>query len=261
MMKKLFASAMVLMFMCGASFSQERHCGSVQYLERLKSQDPGLEMRMQHNEELIENYSKSMQNQRTASTIVTIPVVFHVLYSNSLPSANISTARLMDQLATLNADYARLNADTSSTPLAFKTAAASTNVRFCLAQRDPSGAATTGILRKLVTAYGFDPITNDNIKYSSLGGDDAWPATDYLNVWVANFVGASSTLLGISQMPGHAAATDGCCVLYTTVGGNTSPGTLPGLNLGRTLTHEVGHWLYLYHIWATMAISAPEPIM
>jgi hypothetical protein len=156
-------------------------------------------------------------------SLVTIPVIFHVLYSSTNTAPNISQARILAQLAVLNADYARLNSDTGNTPNAFKPVAASSNVRFCLASRDPQGNFTTGIIRKQVTANGFDPITNDHIKYSAQGGDDAWPTTDYLNVWIANFNGASSTLLGISQMPGNAAATDGCCVLYSTVGRTCSP--------------------------------------
>jgi len=240
---------MVLMFLSTMSFSQERHCGTMQYMERLKSQDPDVEKRMQLNEELIANYSNQMQNQRTASTVVTIPVVFHILYTSTSPFLNISTARILDQLATLNADYSRHNTDTANTPAPFKGVAANTNIQFCLATRDPYGNFTTGIIRKQVTASGFDPITNDNIKFSSLGGDDAWSTKNYLNIWVANFNGASSSLLGISQMPGQDTLTDGCCVLYSTVGGNTYNGTLPGLNLGRTLTHEVGHWFALRHIW------------
>jgi hypothetical protein len=118
-----------------------------------------------------------------------------------------------------------------------------------MATRDPNGNWTNGIVRKFVSVNGFDPLTNDNVKYTTLGGSDAWPTSDYLNIWVCNFSGASAGLLGISQMPGLAPATDGCVVLYSTVGGFNSPGTLVDFNHGRTLTHEVGHWLALYHIW------------
>jgi len=248
MLKKLFASAVILMFLSNTTFSQETvRCGTPRYMERLKTQDPELESRMMLNEELLRNFSNDVQNQRTASTIITIPVVFHVLYRTS--AQNISQARILDQLATLNADYARLNADTVNTPAPFKPLAGGSNIRFCLAQRDPAGNATTGVIRKLVTAMGYDPISNDAIKYSSQGGDDAWSTTDYLNVWVANFNGSSNSILGISQMPGGVAATDGCSVRYECVGGPTFPGTMTGFNYGRTLTHEVGHWLALYHTW------------
>jgi hypothetical protein len=230
------------------TFSQNANrCGMVQYMERVKAQDPGLADRIKQAENNISQASVQAANQRTTSTIITIPVVFHVLYRSGLQ--NISQARIVDQINVLNADYARVNADTFNTPSPFKSVAATSNIRFCLAQRDPNGAFTTGVIRKSVTATGFDPISNDNAKYTSLGGDDAWPASSYLNVWICNFNGSSNQILGISQFPGGAAATDGCCVLYSTVGGPQYPGTYTDFDKGRTLTHEVGHWLALRHIW------------
>ena len=65
-----------------------------------------------------------------------------------------------------------------------------------------------------------------------------------LNFWVCNFGGG---LLGYAQFPGGPAATDGVVCGYPYVG-NNGPGA--GIyNLGRTGTHEVGHWLDLRHIW------------
>jgi hypothetical protein len=88
--------------------------------------------------------------------------------------------------------------------------------------------------------------TNDYVKYYSRGGLDAWPATSYLNLWVCNLSGG---VLGYAQFPGGAAATDGVVLLYSSVGSMLSPTAGAPYNLGRTATHEVGHWLNLYHIW------------
>ncbi len=233
----------------------------MEYMERMKMEDPTFLKRMQQNEELIQRLVAQQQNVSAANTVITVPVVFHIMYQNA--AQNISQDRILDQVAVLNKDYARLNADTNNTPLAFRSVSANTNIRFCLAQRDPNGNPTNGIVRKLVTIpnyRGFDPVRNDSIKFTSLGGDDAWSRSKYLNVWVSKFGGSSSNILGISQLPGGVpadSATDGCCVLYTAVGGNTFPGTEigPGYNysLGRTLTHEVGHWFGLYHVWGNDA--------
>lgn len=239
------------------SFAQNRRrCGTNEYMARLKREDPTLEARLQQTEQLIQQASLQSQTQKTGSTntVITIPVVFHLLYKTSVPAQNIPDNRIIDQLAALNADYARLNADSvHNIPVScpWRTVATNTQIQFCLAQRDPSGNATNGIHRVVVTASGFDPLTNDNAKYTSLGGTDAWPRAQYLNVWIVNWSGtaASYGLLGITQMPGGAAATDGLLVKYTTVGGTTYHGTEPSYNLGRTLTHEVGHWLGLRHIW------------
>lgn len=224
-----------------------KRCGTMEYLSRQLAEDPDLQTRMDAIESFTRDQEQNAAAMRTSSTVITIPVIFHVLYFNS--AQNISTARILDQLATLNKDYAHLNADSNNTPVPFRPMAANTNIQFCLAQQDPSGNYTTGIIRKQVSVTGFDPLSNDNIKFSSLGGDDAWDRNFYLNIWIANFTGISAGIIGISQFPGGAAATDGCVVYYGTVGGETYHGTTQNYNLGRTLTHEVGHWLNLRHIW------------
>jgi hypothetical protein len=125
-------------------------------------------------------------------------------------------------------------------PAAFAGLAANTNTQFVLAKRDPSGNATTGITRKQskVTAWS----RNDAVKNAKRGGSRAWPASQYLNLWVCNLSGG---LLGYAQFPGGAASTDGVVVQYSSLpGGSSKP-----YGKGRTATHEVGHWLNLRHIW------------
>jgi hypothetical protein len=82
------------------------------------------------------------------------------------------------------------------------------------------------------------------MKYSSTGGQDAWNTSDYLNIWVCNL---ASGLLGFATFPGGNSNTDGVVCDYAYFG-NTGTATSP-YDLGRTATHEVGHWLNLYHIW------------
>jgi hypothetical protein len=89
----------------------------------------------------------------------------------------------------------------------------------------------------------FNPFSED-AKYDSLGGKNAWPADRYLNIWVCELFPG---LLGYAQFPGDAAATDGVVITYTAFG-TIGTVTAPSL-LGRTTTHEVGHWMGLYHIW------------
>jgi len=82
------------------------------------------------------------------------------------------------------------------------------------------------------------------MKFTSQGGDDAWPSANYLNIWVCNLGG---TLLGYAQFPGGSANTDGIVIGYNYFG-RTGTVSSP-FDLGRTTTHEIGHWLNLYHIW------------
>ena len=226
-----------------SAFAQHppRNCGTMENLERLKDIDPTLADRMAQIESQTAHYI--LQNGTGGErTVITIPTVFHILYNTS--SQNISDARILEQLNVLNNDFARLNADAANTPSVFAALGINTNIQFCMAQRDPGGNASTGIVRKSTTVTSFS--SNDNVKHNSTGGDDAWPAGSYLNIWVCNLGGG---LLGYAQFPGGSASTDGVVVLYSSVGGPNAPGTATPYHLGRTATHEVGHWVNLRHIW------------
>lgn len=192
--------------------------------------------------EAIEQHTRTFaaNGGATDRTVVTIPVVVHVVWRTTVQ--NISDAQIQSQLTVLNDDFRKLNADASLVPAAFQSLAADCEVNFCLAQQDPSGAATTGIERRQTTVTSFG--TNDNMKFYSSGGLDAWDASKYLNLWVCNLSGG---VLGYAQFPGGPANTDGVVCTYTAFG-TTGTATAP-FNKGRTATHEVGHWLNLYHIW------------
>lgn len=110
---------------------------------------------------------------------------------------------------------------------------------------DPNGNPTNGITRTASSVTSFSD--NDNIKFNSTGGHDAWPTNQYLNMWVGNLSGG---LLGYAQFPFDYATkptTDGV-VIRTTAFGRVGNVIAP-FNTGRTATHEVGHWLNLFHIW------------
>ena len=120
-----------------------------------------------------------------------------------------------------------------------------------MATIDPNGAATNGITRTSTSVSAFG--TNDEMKFNSSGGKDAWPASDYLNMWVCDISGG---ILGYAQFPGGNPATDGVVMDYQyfgTIGTATAP-----FDLGRTTTHEVGHWLNLRHIWGDGNCNADD---
>lgn len=245
-MKKLLLSLVLAgsVFLSHASEQLVRKCASNDLLLQQLSEDPGRAAVMQQIENQTAAYILAQQKNgaNNMQAIVTIPVVFHVVYNTA--AQNISDAKCIAQLNQLNLDYARMNSDAGNTPAAFAGLAANTQIQFCLAQRDPSGNATTGIIHKSTTTTSFS--SNDNVKKSANGGDNAWDATKYLNIWCCNLGGG---LLGYAQFPGGSASTDGVVVLYSSVGSMASPGTASPYHLGRTATHEVGHWLNLRHIW------------
>ena len=237
--KQLALCIVSLVALCAQSFAQVRNCGAMEYLEQQIQNNPERALRLQsierHTEHVLQN------PQRAVTGTIVIPTVVHIVYRNS--SQNITDAQVQSQIAVLNEDFRRLNADAANTPSVFLGVAADAEIQFCLASVDPSGNPTTGITRTASTrtsAFG----TNDAVKFASSGGKDAWPAGNYLNLWVCEIGGG---ILGYAQFPGGSAATDGVVNDYRYFGRGGS--ALSPFDLGRTATHEVGHWLNLRHIW------------
>ncbi len=177
--------------------------------------------------------------------VITIPVVVHVVYNGS--AQNLSDLQVQSQIAVLNEDYRRTNLDAANTPNVFQGVAADCMIEFCLASRDPNGAPTNGIDR-VSTTHGM--WVDDDVKDASQGGADPWPHTSYLNIWVCDL---DWGLLGYAYPPGVPGSIDGVVIGYHYFGssdyGVFSSLNDPAYDLGRTTTHEVGHWLNLEHIW------------
>ena len=175
-----------------------------------------------------------------------IPIVVHVVYRSA--AENISDAQIQSQIEVLNADYRAANPDRSSAPAVFAPLIGDARVTFKLADVDPNGNPTNGITRTSSSNSSFTSDT-DNVKSASTGGADPWPADKYLNLWTCGNLRdtSGSALLGYAQFPGGPAATDGVVILHSAFG-NTGTAAAP-YNLGRTATHEIGHWLNLRHIW------------
>ncbi|MGI4759633.1 MAG: M43 family zinc metalloprotease [Janthinobacterium lividum] len=198
---------------------------------------------------------------RTAAATYTLPVVVHIINNSEAvgTGTNISQAQVQSQLDALNEDYRNLNADGALVPSVFQPLRADAQFQFVLAARDPSGAtlAEPGIDRVDRSAKGFTapPYSLTYAETTIKPGTD-WNPDQYLNIWVMNLGGG---VLGYAQFPdntaglgglsplGGMAATDGVVILYSAFG---RVGTLSSTyNKGRTLTHEMGHWLGLIHVW------------
>ena len=219
------------------------HCATMQNLDYHHQNNPRLADQMDQVEATARQWLD--QNRDLAGGgVITIPTVVHIVYID--PDQNLSDAQIFSQMDVLNADFRRLNADTSLTRPEFDSLAADFEVEFCLATTDPQGNSTTGITRTQSQGgqlFGwFGPL--DDVKSSTTGGVDPWPTDQYLNIWVCNLL---PIIAGYAQFPGDDPATDGVVIGYNFFG--TTGTVTPPYNKGRTTTHEVGHWLGLRHVW------------
>ncbi len=219
-----------------------KRCGTYEYWEMMKRKDPSLAVTEARINREAKEWIAGQAGARGASSVITIPVVVHVLYHTS--EENISDAQIQSQMDVLNDDFSKLNLDIVLIPAIWKSLAGTTQIQFCLASLTTDSMSTTGIERRYTSKESWDVSAIDSMKKTMYGGLDSWNRNDYLNIWIANMTGG---LLGITQMPGGPAASDGMCILYNAFGriGNL----YPHYDKGKTATHEAGHWLGLYHIW------------
>ncbi|MGV3539287.1 MAG: choice-of-anchor J domain-containing protein [Rufibacter sp.] len=244
MIKNLLSVVLLLVLGAAHSIAQVRSCGTMEQVKRLERTQPNLRGQLRQQARSAAQLSvKDLVGNRPLAGVVTIPVVVHVVYNT--PQQNISEAQIQSQITALNEDFRRQNANRVSTPTAFQSVAADTEIQFVLAQRTPEGEPTNGITRTQTSVEGF--LVDDKMKSSATGGKNAWNTSQYLNIWVVNFDDLES-VLGYAQFPNTGLpSTDGVVIDFQ-VFGTTGTAAFP-FNLGRTTTHEVGHWLNLFHIW------------
>lgn len=206
-----------------------------------------------------------MDPEDPAANRYRIPVIVHVIH-NGEPvgtGANISYEQIVSQIEVLNEDFRRL---TGSNGFNEDPVGVDTEIEFYLAARDPEGntLAEPGVHRydgerSFWPKGAFRNPIDDLIKPLTI-----WDPTEYFNIWTVNFGGfVGRDLLGYAQFPSNSglpgldtnegsAETDGIVVGYKYFG-SSEKGNFPDLiapfDLGRTTTHEVGHWFGLRHIW------------
>lgn len=203
-----------------------------------------------------------MANNRAAAPLITIPVIVHVVHNGESVGAgrNISQAQVKAQLQTLNEDYRRQPGTRgfNNNPIG-----ADIEIEFCLAAVNPQGQtmAEPGIDRYNGSRANWNTSDIDGV----LKPSTYWNPEKYYNIWVVDLnetIAGGGQLLGYAQFPSQSnlpgipatgpASTDGVVVDYRSFG-NAEKGNFPTMratyNLGRTLTHETGHWLGLRHIW------------
>lgn len=230
------------LFQAKGVFSQTHfNCGTTKVTNEFRAAHPELlEKEANYEKQLQEAIQAARQQKSSLSTesVLTLPIVFHIIHQNG--TENISDAQILDQVAILNRDYAKLNADTANiignSP--FDTLAAKTNIRFRLARIDPNGNCTNGIDRI------YSHLTNSADDAAKL---NPWPREKYINVWVVKTIGDDG-VAGYAFYPSAADGMpnrDGILILHNYIGSIGTSNT----NSSRALTHEIGHYLNLPHVW------------
>lgn len=234
----------LFIFLQSFSAFAQRTCGADHIHRHKMATDPNAKRLAEEIEAFTGRYIEQKKLMKAAGEDIEIiiPVVFHVVYYSQ--SQNISDIRLNEQIEILNKDFNALNSDLINVPSPFQSSIGKISVKFVLANRDPQGRITSGITRTKTTKTTSFTLEREDVKSASTGGVSAWDTKSYLNIWVCNLGG---NLLGYASFPYEAGTReDGVVLNYRYVG---VTGAISPYNFGRTATHEVGHYLNLFHIW------------
>jgi PKD repeat protein len=242
-MKKIYSLIAALLTLTTlTTWSQHVHdfkCGHASQHAKLLQENPQIAQWQALSDLYIAEFLRNNPglDRNDSSQIYTIPVVFHIIHN--FGPENIPNENIYNQVAILNRDYQKLNADTSVVVDAFRSKIANCGFQFKLATIDPMGNCTNGIDRIV------SPLTNIGSDIAKL---NPWPRHKYLNVWVVNNM--EDGVAGYAFYPSavadpFSAWRDGIIIRYNYIG-SLSPAS-PGLS--RALTHEIGHWLDLSHTW------------
>ena len=233
-------------------------CATTEYEDYLQKIDPNRMSQQEFEAWLKPFVEKAKTNKSQSGNIITIPVVVHVVSSGQPVGVapNITDAQVISQINVMNQDFRRM----AGTPGANNSpVGADTMIQFALATVDPAGNPTNGINR--VSYCGIDSWSTGAIN-GYLKPDTIWNPNNYMNMWSVSF--SQQGLLGYAQFP----SASGLPGLSTNGGGANTDGVVAGfycfgtsaendgtfilgnnVDRGRTMTHEVGHFLGLRHLW------------
>lgn len=218
--------------------SQEPVCGTEQYMDRLKQQNSELKQIEKRANRLIRE-QEAPRAKRNEDDKRIIPVVVHVIHDGG--TAKVPERAIRRMIERLNTDFQLKNEDTTQVQEVFKDRLADMNYEFRLVKKTPDGSCTNGI------TYTDDLLTNGSLslgnlsRYTSIrnsGRIPFWDPESYLNIWTVQRIrnGGRGAIAGMANFPFFERLTDGIMVRADQIAAND-----------RTLTHEVGHYIGLYH--------------
>ena len=242
--------------------AQVRTCGTVE-LQKLNKTEEQIQLEQDRFEswlstQVVKSKNTSALESLDEETIYQIPVVVHIIHRGEPEGSgtNIPDEQVFAQIEALNLDFRHLNADSTNTPFEFQDLMADIAFEFVLAKRNPNGFKTDGITRTNGGATEWTYSDNDELKALSY-----WSSEDYLNIWVGQLADGllgwaefptSTILAGVNDYATDNPLTDGVVITTEAFGSETlypDGNYLTDFNEGRTLTHELGHFFGLRHIW------------
>lgn len=220
-------------------------CATSKKRTRLLKQNPRLVRQLEIQERATQQWIAENTDQVQTRSVVTLPIVVHVVWYEE--EENISDAQIQSQLDVLNADFRMLNENFSDGPMPFQALAADIEIEFCLASFDPDGNPTNGITRR--ETFIQDIGGADDLYYNDDGSIATWDPDRYINIWVCQM--SEDDGLGFAYLPGTAdpPETDGIVIGHQYFGTIGTAAATEDYNLGRTATHELGHYFNLEHVW------------
>ncbi|MEJ6792047.1 MAG: M43 family zinc metalloprotease [Lacinutrix sp.] len=205
----------------------------------------------------LEQKINNAKNNGFKKVVVNIPLVIHVLHNGEPIGSgpNITDAQVLSQVTVLNEDFRNM----VGTPGQSSAGGVDVEVNFVLAQQTPNGCPTNGINRVNICQDGTDQAAVNSWKAQTI-----WNRDLYMNMWSSKYVGDLNGILGFAQFPGGPANTDGVSAGHTYFGSSDyNDGTFntsPPYDKGRTMTHEVGHYLGLFHTFQGGCVGAGDGV-
>ncbi len=235
-------------------------CYTVEVMEEYRRKHPGAETNAEF-EKWLGRKKQERRAQRELIETYTVPVVFHIISKGEAvgSSPNLSAALIQQQLLELNKNFAN---KTSSPYLV----SADAGIQFVLATTNMAGntMAEPGIDRLNIDTQNwtdYDSGWETSYIDETVKPQSIWNPNNYINIWIVpSFNRGTNTLLGYATFPlssslpglssGETDQTCGVVVATSTIGSAFEPGDCGnGFGLGKTLTHELGHFFGLRHIW------------
>ena len=263
-MKKLLLSATAFLFVATSIKAQQiKPCDTYGVREYYLKNVPGYAEKLNTAEAasraeyqaFLQKQSQTNQAAKTSSISAnytfTVPVVFHILHQGEAlgTAPNIDDSECIAALAQVNSDYARMGSDTGIIDPLFKPLYEDAHMHFALAQKDPNGNCTTGIIHHYDNKTQWSQSDLSNYQYSTYAAGN-WNPSKYLNIYIVKNIIASGSvvgggiIVGYTHLPGTSPVSAADAIVYR------NDFLTGGLN-ARSLSHEIGHWFGLSHTFGS----------